>query len=216
MKLESDKRFSPTANAIWELLTPLEKKQIKKDYPFAKNRNDLIQKLCRKGASKTALSELTGFSVTSISNITKKRSKRGKREKVPILKIDFNPVLMLLLRDILNEKYSSDFDKIKNYPEDYQDTAKDRFFYIRAYEDYFIKANQVVLGDNYRRKDVAIDFCEANNIALNSFYRWVRSYREAGIEGLLPRYIKAGNKNTGTAVTKKARSKKKMNTSCLK
>jgi len=210
MKQKAISKLSSKTLALWETLNPSERKKIQKDYPFPNDRNTLIVQLRDKGATTTALAEIVGISQTAICNIIKKtKKKRVKKEIVPIVNVDFQPVLMLLINDFLREKYASAFDSIKFYPEDYQQRAIHRFLLIKTYQDYFIKANQLVLGDEFLTKPVTIDFCNKNKVPLNTFYRWLKLYRQSGIEGLVPKYISQGNKIIEVPLEKKPRSKKK-------
>lgn len=209
LEFETD-QYSKKTQALLTTLSTTEKQQIKKDNPYTLERNALIVKLRAKGASTTALAELVGVSQTSICKILKSRTKATKaKESVPILNVDFHPVLMLLINDILREKHKVLFDTIKYYPQDYQEAAIDRFLLIRTFEDYFIRAQELVLGGKFQRKPATIDFCEKNQVPLNTFYRWMHLYRKAGIEGLTPRYLHKEEKGLDDPIEKKPRSKKK-------
>lgn len=61
--------LSLSAKALLDELTPIEAKTIKKNYPFRRDRENLIRELSKRGVMNKALSELSGLSDSTISRI---------------------------------------------------------------------------------------------------------------------------------------------------
>jgi hypothetical protein len=71
--------LSPRAQKLLDALTESQRRAIRKDYPFKRDRNRAICELKERGVPGHLLAEAGGFSVSQIQRIS--TSEKGKNEK---------------------------------------------------------------------------------------------------------------------------------------
>ncbi len=80
-------------------------------------------------------------------------------------------------------KYEQDFNRIR---------AIKHFFQLMDFENDFIPKQENQLGEKFSRAKAITAYCKLRSIGERNFYRFIVSYREYGIVGLLPKYGKGG------------------------
>lgn len=84
-------------------------------------------------------------------------------------------------------KYCVEFAKVSKLPDFQRIRAETRFTLIKEYE-YFLRREAAKLGHKFKVYRAAKIFFALQNIPETTFYRWLRTYKKNGIEGLVPHY----------------------------
>lgn len=91
----------------------------------------------------------------------------------------------------LRQEFSEEIRSLKEFPDYNRIRAEKRFFLIKCFENQFRPKERKCLGDEYRKAAAVSKFCADAKISTPTFYRWLRSYRDKGIKGLIPSYGKS-------------------------
>lgn len=85
-------------------------------------------------------------------------------------------------------KYASQLELIKNEPEYNRKQAVKRFFLLMDFEHRFIPLQQELLGKKFSRTKALKAYTQLRGTSLHTFYRWIVTYRNKGIRGLVPKF----------------------------
>ena len=72
----------------------------------------------------------------------------------------------------------------RDLPDNQRIRVENRFFLIKECED-FCRNESERLGKKFRKTRATGDFCDVNGVHHATLYRYMRCYRESGIEGLV-------------------------------
>ncbi len=86
-------------------------------------------------------------------------------------------------------EYYPAFTQIMDVPPYNRARAEYRYSLIKEYEKHLVTESKR-LGGKYRKKAAIVGFCNKSGIAIRTFYRWHRAYKQNGIKGLVPKYGK--------------------------
>lgn len=85
-------------------------------------------------------------------------------------------------------EYASQLELIKNEPQFNRKEAIKRFFLLMDFEHRFIPLQQELLGNKFSRTKALKAYSQLRGISLHTFYRWIVTYRNKGIKGLVPKF----------------------------
>lgn len=92
----------------------------------------------------------------------------------------------------LRVRYCVELDKLKDLPDFNRVRAETRFLLLKEFTDRFEVVEKKRLGIRFTRTIAAKSFCRQQGLSIRTFFRWKRSYRRYGIEGLVPLFGAGG------------------------
>ncbi|MBJ6800215.1 IS630 family transposase [Geomonas propionica] len=104
-------------------------------------------------------------------------------------------------------RYCVELEKVRDLPDFQRIRAEARFLLVKEYLNVFLKHEAKRLGSEFRVNAATNDYCTIKNITLRTFYRWLRVYRDKGIEGLVPQYGNHSLKSGHNPQLKKKRTR---------
>ena len=102
----------------------------------------------------------------------------------------------------LRVRYCVELDKLKGLPDFNRVRAETRFLLLKEFKAGFEVMEKKRLGSRYRRTIAAKNFCRQQGLSIRTFFRWKRSYRQYGIEGLVPLFGGGGDQPKNGKVVK--------------
>ena len=108
-------------------------------------------------------------------------------------------------------RYSTELDKIGQIPESQRIRAEARFLIIKEYEDIVASEEAVVLAQKIKKHTTVKAYCLTKDIHEETYYHWLKAYRDSGIEGLVPLFgtLSRGYKSIFSSKGRDHRKKKR-------
>ncbi len=108
----------------------------------------------------------------------------------------------------LRIRYCVELEKVRTLPDFQKIRAEAHFLLVKEYLDIFLKHEAERLGHKFGINTATNNYCTIKNITRRTFYRWLRAYKERGIEGLVPRYGNRSSQSSQSSRTPQLKKKR--------